>query len=192
MDSSFIYTADNALTKSFCNHCIEKFEIDDDKVEGVIGSDSRVDKSIKDSTDLTISGFKRWNTEDKIFFKSLQKHLPIYKYESDWSHIKDVFGDLNLEDSGYQIQRTPPGGGYTWHHDHRILENHSFRVITFIWYLNDIDEDGYTEFIDGTKIQPKQGKILLFPSTWSYIHRGYPPKNQTKYLVTGWIYTSIL
>ena len=192
MDSSFIYIVDNALTKSFCEHCIDKFEKDDLKYQGVIGTDSRIDKSIKDSIDLGISSLKYWKSEDKIFFNSLQRHLPIYKYKSDWSFHKDVFCDLNLEDSGYQIQKTPPGGGYTWHHDHHVLDDCRFRVITFIWYLNDIDEDGYTEFIDGTKVQPKQGKILMFPSTWSYIHRGYPPKNQTKYIVTGWLYTSIL
>lgn len=62
------------------------------------------------------------------------------------------------------------------------------RYFTFIWYLNDIHEDGYTEFIDGTKIQPETGKMIIFPSTWTYTHRGYPPKSEVKYICTGWIH----
>ena len=49
------------------------------------------------------------------------------------------------------------------------------------------DSGGWTEFIDGTRIQPKVGSILLFPATWTYVHRGYPTK-VPKYIVTGWIY----
>ena len=51
--------------------------------------------------------------------------------------------------------------------------------------------DGYTEFKNGIKIQPEQGKLLIFPAVWSYIHRGFPPKTETKYICTGWIHTEI-
>jgi len=69
-----------------------------------------------------------------------------------------------------------------------MLGYHRMRVLTFIWYLNDIEEDGYTEFMDGTKVQPKTGRFCLFPATWEYHHRGYPPKSQTKYICTGWLH----
>ncbi len=49
------------------------------------------------------------------------------------------------------------------------------------------EDDGYTEFLDGTKIQPKVGRFLLFPSCWTFYHRGFPPKKD-KYICTGWIY----
>ena len=31
---------------------------------------------------------------------------------------------------------------------------------------------------------------MIFPATWTYLHQGYPPK-QNKYIVTGWIFESI-
>ena len=96
---------------------------------------------------------------------------------------------MNLSDTGYQIQRTLPGEFYTWHNDF-YYEQHKSRFLTFIWYLNDVYEDGYTEFIDGTKIEPRTGKMMIFPATWTYQHRGYPPKSETKYICTGWIYGS--
>ncbi len=191
--SDFIYIADGALEPEFCKNVIEKFEKDDDKSPGVMGrrEESRVDTSIKDSIDLMISDLSRWKEEDDVFFSSLNEHHTLYLKNGKWreTHYPGV-GELS--DSGYQIQRTRPGAGYTWHHDSMMGEyvlTKGVRTSTFIWYLNDIDEDGYTEFIDGTKVQPKTGRICIFPATWTFIHRGYPPKNQTKYIVTGWMHS---
>jgi hypothetical protein len=69
---------------------------------------------------------------------------------------------------------------------------HGSRALTFIWYLNDVTDDGYTEFIDGTRIQPETGKLLIFPATWTYLHRGVSPKTETKYICTGWIYSKLV
>ena len=51
-----------------------------------------------------------------------------------------------------------------------------------------IKNAGYTEFLDGTKIQPEAGKLVIFPATWMYVHRGVSPKKETKYICTGWIH----
>ena len=191
--SDFIYVADGALEPEFCKNVIEKFEKDDRKKPGVMGreEDKRVDTSIKDSIDLGISNLSEWKDEDKVFFDSLHKYHDLYLKKGKWTdtHCPAV-GKLN--DTGYQIQRTRPGAGYIWHHDSAFgdyVHTKGVRTSTYIWYLNDIDEDGYTEFIDGTKVQPKTGRICIFPATWTFIHRGYPPKNQTKYLVTGWMHS---
>ena len=191
--SDFIYVADGALEPEFCKNVIEKFEKDDGKSPGVMGrrEESRVDTSIKDSTDLMISDLPHWKDEDKVFYDSLAKHNSLYLKDGKWKDTHSPgLGDLS--DAGYQIQRTRPGAGYVWHHDSMMGEyvlTRGVRCLTYIWYLNDIDEDGYTEFIDGTKVQPKTGRICIFPATWTFIHRGYPPKNQTKYIVTGWMHS---
>ena len=42
--------------------------------------------------------------------------------------------------------------------------------------------------MNGIKVQPRQGRMLLFPATWCYIHRGAELKGtQNKYIITGWI-----
>ena len=61
-----------------------------------------------------------------------------------------------------------------------------------IWYLNDVKDGGYTEFIDGTRIQPEAGKLIIFPSTWDFLHRGVSPKTETKYLCTGWVHAEMM
>ena len=58
-------------------------------------------------------------------------------------------------DQGYQIQRYKPGGGYTWHQDFMTYDLLGSRMFTFIFYLNDVDIDGYTEFCDGTRVRPR-------------------------------------
>ena len=157
---------------------------DDRRVEGKIGgppgTGPRVIKEIKQSTDLNISNLEEWKEEDEVLFKSLNTNLEEYS-----NYVPDCFRKYirnESKDTGYQIQRTEPGGFYRWHND----SNDQCRMVTFLWYLNTIKEDGYTQFCNGLKVQPERGKIMIFPATWTYIHRGYPPKNEVKYICTGW------
>ena len=180
--NDLIYVSKDQISEEFCKHVIEKFDNDDRKVQGVVGSSTRVDKNIKDSVDFSISGKEGWEEEDQVFYKSLNNNLRAY-----CDNIPKIYRDylaLNTKDTGYQIQRTQPGSGYIWHTDQ--ISN---RKLTFIWYLNDIVEDGYTEFNTGLKIQPERGKFVLFPSGWAWYHRGYPPKSEVKYIVTGWLHS---
>jgi len=174
-----IYVAENKLDKDFCKHCIEKFNKDDNKYQGVVESGENLE--VKQSMDLSISDNDDWKEEDNIFYNSFKDTLQSYK---EWlSHpFPDDCLRGRIEDTGYQIQETKPGGFYHWHQD-----GMDSRVLTIIWYLNDINEDGYTEFYTGLKIQPEMGKILMFPALWPWVHRGYPPKYETKYICTGWV-----
>ena len=200
----FIWTKDDSLTKDFCQHVIDKFDNDDRKKPGVIGKeDQRVDKKVKDTVDLNISHVDGWKTEDVIFFTALGKALEEYN---------DYLMDLNpgicswpnqkflKSDTGYKVQMYEPTAQYTWHHDWSMSGGMhggdmspdfvASRIFTFMWYLNTIPKknDGYTEFADGTKVQPKCGRIIIFPATWTYLHRGAPTKTGRKYLTNGWIH----
>ena len=189
--STFIKTYDNALTEEFCQKVCDKFDKDDRLTPGRLGNVPRVDKRTKDTTDLGVTSLKDagWGEEDKVFFDSLDKHMQIY-----WEDIEKVKGKTPLAsgtevtDKGYQIMRYEPDGYFHWHHDFIVEKNKGARIITFIWYLNNANKEGYTEFCDGTIITPKTGKLLIFPADWMYIHRGRPPKIGRKYICTGWMY----
>jgi len=183
--SDFIYTERGALPKSFCNNVIEKSEQDDRKRPGQVGSGVRLD--IKRSCDLSISGKEDWESYDEAFFKSLSDGLKKYvSFLPEEYTIHKALSEIK-NDTGYQIQRTQPGDYYIWHHDQSAT-----RLVTFIWYLNDIKDGGYTEFIDGTRIQPEAGKLIMFPATWDFLHRGVSPKTETKYLCTGWVHADMM
>jgi hypothetical protein len=179
-----IWTRENALSSEFCKHVIDKFESDDRKVMGITTGSSKPD--YKKSTDLNISFFSDWEDEDKVFYDSLNSHLDQYLEHCISLNYIIPHQLPNLSDAGYQIQRTKPGEYYHWHHDSHVSQ-HGIRYITYIWYLNDIHEDGYTEFSNGVIVRPRTGKILFFPATWTYLHRGVSPISETKYICTGWL-----
>lgn len=182
--SDLIYIKHNQLSVEFCNGCIDKFKSDHRKHDGMIMDG--VDHEVKVSTDLNIALCEDWNEEQTVFTESLLKSIDDYQ-KLFGNYFPSLF--LPMKNSGYQIQETKPGGFYDWHDDFSIHPNGDyFRVLTYIWYLNDVNGGGYTEFIDGTKIKPETGKLVLFPSTWTYLHRGVSPLTETKYISTGWVF----
>lgn len=194
-----IWEKNNSLSINFCNHLIEKFEKDDKKVLGRVDN-SKLNTNIKKSTDLHISSYPDWKNEDDVLFSVLLNEWKNYlnHIEQNVPEILNFFNYDDIIDSGYQIQRTYPSEYYNWHHDSDVFlstKNQEYyqrcgvRLATYIWYLNTIDYDGETEFSGGYKIKPEAGKIIFFPATITYVHRGISPKSQTKYICTGWMST---
>ena len=97
---------------------------------------------------MTISSLSDWKYEDNIFCETLSEHLKNYVNSGiikERTGIDDIeIFQTKMEDTGYQIQRTNPNSGYTWHSDFHTyksqIENTGVRLLTFIWYLNDIVE----------------------------------------------------
>ena len=189
--SDYIWVKENSLTRYFCNKVIKKFDEEPGKYDGKIGDDRRVNKNIKSTKDFSISGHKKWEKEDGIFFTALQEGLDEYRTYLKSIHHNNIPNlQKQTRDTGYKVQRYEPGGFYDWHNDWTIDKENGSRVYVFMWYLNTIKkkDGGYTEFTDGTRLQPKCGSLVIFPATWTYLHRGYPPKVR-KYLCNGWIHT---
>ena len=190
LSSDYIWVKENSLTRYFCNKVIKKFDNEPGKYDGLIGDDRRVDKTIKDTKDFSISRNKRWVKEDAIFYAALKEGLKDYLTYLTSFHPNNIPNiRTNTKDTGYKLQRYEPNGFYDWHNDWTMDAKNGSRIYVFMWYLNSIKkkDGGYTEFIDGTRLQPKCGSLVFFPATWTYLHRGYPPKVR-KYLCNGWIY----
>lgn len=88
----------------------------------------------------------------------------------------------------YKVQKTVPTGGYhVWHSEDGSI-NFRRRIGVYILYLNDVEEGGETEFLYYSKrIAPKKGRLIIFPSSFPWTHRGNPPLSGDKYIMTGWI-----
>ena len=108
-------------------------------------------------------------------------------------NVKDYILNTSLSDKNdklilktIQIQKyTKDVGIFETHTDCECEDGKTYRVITFIWYLNDVVEGGETYFLKG-KVIPKKGKLVLFPATWTYLHKGNMPISSDKYIITGW------
>jgi hypothetical protein len=102
--------------------------------------------------------------------------------------LLSVVKKFGVHDLGYAIQKQKKGAQYKWHFDQEsgILDSYLFGIL----YLNTLSEDegGCTEFINGRKIRPECGKMLLSPANWTYAHCGNEVKSDSKYILTFMIY----
>jgi hypothetical protein len=106
-------------------------------------------------------------------------------------YADNVYGlkelDKQLQLLPFKIQKTLPGQGYhIWHHEQStMIESH--RIISIIVYLNNVEEGGETEFIhQRRRLPPKQGTVVIFPSSYTHTHRGNPPISGEKFIVASW------
>lgn len=183
---NYIYVNENVIDKLLCNEIIELFEMDNLKTRGRVGN-GIIDIDVKKTYDLAFSHSEKWKSYDKILFDILSKNISDYfisLYDYNPATIS-TFLNTNMFDNGCQIQKYEKNTGfYKWHTDLKKGDG-SNRFITFILYLNDVDEGGETLFVNG-KIKPTVGKLLFFPATWTYMHRGNMPISSDKYIITGW------
>jgi len=183
----FIYQVHDALSKDVCEEIINKYKTDDRKKPSQI-EHGVVDHTIRKSTTLFISDFPDWKELDSIIYTSITQALKKYT-----DHINSIIGLdpllANVRDEGYNIQSMGKNEFYDWHCDDTKSDR---RLISCIAYLNDMDETdgGTTDFKVGCSIQPKQGSVLFFPSSWSYVHRGAIVKSdRVKYIIVTWMNT---
>ena len=186
----YILEIDNAVSKEFCEDVISRFEKDERKVIGsTVGG---VDEKIKKSTDLPISIRSiRGDWQDVVdeVGKCVNEALVEYQHYVHTEGLDRCFAvDTTVNNATIglpQIQKTEKDGFYTWHHDGFLN-----RILTYILYLSDVEEGvgGTTEFLNRGHIQPKTGKLVIFPANLAYIHRGTKLKKGAKYLITNFIY----
>jgi hypothetical protein len=197
---SYIYQCNNSIPAPLCYDIIQLFELDDGRYIGsTLGG---INKTIKDTTDFVIpkDPTSKWNKIEVFLKKELNSHLKKYINSINKSDNYLPKNNCNIDGSAlkncslqvdnFMVQKYDKGKGkYVYHNDFdNDFINKRYRIITFLWYLNDINEGGETEFWDSYKIKPEKGKIILFPAFWCFPHRGNMPISDDKYIITGWFY----
>jgi hypothetical protein len=200
----YIYTNNKSISKELCNKIINMFETNNNnlKHEGYISSG--VYKPVKDTVDLDIPitpdmpGYDEWNKIQLVLKNELVKNTKEY-YTKIFHDIEPIVKDENssyldiyntqLDYDGFMIQKySKQKGKYVYHDDFAIdWEKKTFRHFTYLWYLNTVEEGGETEFWGTHKIKPEAGKLILFPASWIFPHRGKMPLSNDKYIITGWV-----
>ena len=177
----------NILDKEFCENIIRIYHESDIISPGE--TYSGLNTKIKRTFDLHF----QYIDKNKIIDYDTKLHSILNKYINDY--LKDFIIDTQNQytDRGFQIQRYIKNEGfYAYHNDGRIeLETRQERMLTYIFYLNTVEEGGETEFFGTTKIKAEQGKLVLFPAYWCFPHKGVMPISSDKYIVTGWLYKKL-
>jgi len=119
-------------------------------------------------------------------FKDLNK-IMLIKFQSAVDRYKR---DLNIQDiqfpkkhgwEEFKIKRYIAGDGNEDDEQfkpHVDVNNHASakRFLILMVYLNDDFKQGETVFpVFGDVVEPKKGRLLIFPPHWTYLHAGKPP-----------------
>ncbi len=205
----YVKVYENALSNSFCDHIIKKFEENPDFHE--LYTSTLLDKKLaiqggienlkgylsrKQTTEIHFNAIKELKYEDTYVKQQLSKYLNKYVLELDLP--EEPLELIGNSDSGYQMKKYNKNEGrYLFHHDFtaqfkRRDEGNQigYRTLAFIFYLNDVEEGGETTFPE-FKVKPKKGSLLMFPATWNYVHSGNIPKSDDKYIISGWMWKYI-
>ncbi len=102
--------------------------------------------------------------------------------------VQQIFRMGFIQAQKYDVNK----GGYPyWHSEVYPQAGHNealHRVLLFMFYLNDVEEGGETEFYyQQRKISPKQGTMVIAPGYFTHTHRGNKPISNDKYILTSWI-----
>jgi hypothetical protein len=197
MEDYFLYEIENNLSNELCNNIISKFDEDENKYDTLV-------ENCRKSSGLKISNNANWKTITEVLFEQLMDGFEKYKQnitnnsflssnyeENEFEFIEDkILNNLLIYE--LKICKYKRNDGFVkWHADSLNRDTSlilkQYRLIGFIWYLNDVDIGGETEFLYKKKIKPTAGKLLLFPSTWTYIHKGNTPISSDKYIIVGWV-----
>jgi hypothetical protein len=173
------------IEPSVCDGLIDFFKEENYfPVKPGVSSGKIVDKNCKDSYDKSLSS----TTSDKRilnYLDSLSEVVDLYVEDYEWCNItKSSWKITEL----FNIQYYPPGGGFKVFHFERNGSLSSIkRYLTFMTYLNDVNDGGETEFYyQNLKVKPQKGLTLIWPVDWTHTHRGIPSPSEEKIIVTGW------
>ena len=185
----------NFISQDICESIVKRFENDNRKIEGSFTYPVGNQMVTRKKNNFELEPIKLEGWED---VSALLIHYTGKAYEEYVNHLKNTFagyGDPNYHVyeqelarkrilcTGFPIQRLGKEDIYDWHHDGDIFKP-SF--IQIIFYLNTLQENqgGCTEFTDGTKVRPEVGKVLMYPCSWTFPHKGGEVLDGYKYICT--------
>lgn len=149
-------------------------------------------KEIGDKHQLQISDRQLFFSEMIYSNKFVSINQPFMEmfFQQAYPKYLEKYGILDklAETSIYasKIQKTEKAEGYHEWHCEQGDRLSCQRVLSYIYYINDVPEGGETEFLYLSKrIQAKAGRLVIFPCGFTHTHRGNPPLSNTKYILTG-------
>ena len=174
----WIKTYPKIFSKEECAGLIEWFEILDEskqlvhtKLEGHREFDEVNLNDFREQTlKMQLDVYKRFDDILERYKQDVKIHEKALPEKSTWEEIRI---------KRYRTDR----GNFLDHVD--VGDSISARrFLVFFVYLNNVDFGGETEFPDlDLTISPECGTILVFPATWTFLHRGNVPISNDKYIL---------
>jgi hypothetical protein len=191
----YIYIDEHSLSKEICDKIISIYHEDDDNKRLGL-TQQGYDTKYKHSMDFDLRAAYKSKGIVKLLCNELNEAMNQYKIQIDRNDKKGIlynhFKGKILKTTAFQLQHyTKNEGMFVYHSDNQInTSTNEERKLVYMWYINDVEVGGETDFID-FKIKPTTGKLVLFPATWTYPHCANVPISNDKYIITGWFVNDI-
>lgn len=191
VESQFIRCYSNVFDKSLCGDIINLYEkLWKEETESIKQMSLCYDsKGVKtcgacDCQRLDIMQHKDFEPIINTVINHLQQIMELYKEDAN---VHEVQWPKN---HGYEHIRVKKyiANGIQQHDLHVDVTNKTSakRFLAVIGYLNDDFDGGETSFPHlNTKTKVETGSVLLFPCTWTYLHRGNPVSSGNPKYVLG-------
>ena len=185
----FIATYDGYISKEECNNAIQLFEQQTTFNRTLNRQDFEKTSIIKKQDQQFFAASNNiniWHRDLKSLIVNFDMALKHYQTNTG---INEVYNVNEFKYTSLKIQKTLPTEGYhVWHIEHGAGFDTEKRALVYSVYLNDVEEGGETEFLHFSKrVQPKTGRIIIWPAGFPYVHRGNPPLKGEKYILTSWL-----
>ena len=183
---NFIEIYDNTLTKEQCNTIVSWFEEQNHKMEGLVYSPDGqriVDKRFKSDIEIPETYFSTNRLPSQLIYPALCKGIG--KYRQKYTSSIDAINSWEIEDV-YNLQKYDgkEDGFKRWHCESGSLTT-SHRILAWMIYLNQAQSG--TEFVNYRTVRPKTGRLVVWPASWTHVHRSQLPNRGLKYIATGWV-----
>lgn len=181
----FIRTYDDVLTADLCADAISRFEASPNRFDGLVNSadgspETRSDH--KQTTELFISNDPAWRDIEDVLKREYIEYTN--RYAQEFSEIRNIPGELSSEP--FRIKKYDIGGFFSWHIDCGGTDFNRLLAVQF--YFNDVEEGGETEFeYQSVSVKSVRGRLAIFPTLWTYRHRGAEVVSNPKYVCTNYV-----
>jgi hypothetical protein len=174
--SNMCKIVDNAVPSDICKNAISLYEARNDL------HDRRGNEETVSFTTLNINKHKSIPEVNLLRDRMLGiAQSQVFWYKTNVPEA-DIGFPRNFIYEEFRMKRYTQGKDrFNTHVDASNLDN-CRRFFMLLFYLNDVEEGGETEFpLIGFKSKPKQGRLLMFPPLWTYPHKANIPKSGPKY-----------
>ena len=182
--TDFIIRYEKIFTRDECRQLIEKIDfLDENAMLFPQPTNNRIFQD-QDAANIFVDDGITLPTASIISNQIFPKIQPCI---DDYLEQFPVLGRRKFSIHDCKIKKIKRGAGFhAWHYENGDVEN-SRRTFVIQIYLNDDFDGGETEFLYQNKREKASaGDVLIFPCQYTHVHRGNPPIDGDKYLVTSW------
>jgi len=180
-----IFVKKNAISEQNVDNLVTFFQQNKKmQMPGMCGM-STIDTKIKKSTDIIINGQSK-QKDQKFVVSQIDKCLTdgIEEYVKEYPILET--GQMWRMEPMAILQSYKPKEGFFQLHYESINEVLATRMIVWMIYLNDCP-DGGTEFpYFDVVTKAEKGTLVLFPTSFTYAHKGQISQENSKIIATGW------